>query len=77
MKKRGYMTEHFAEPKRKGAGLRQFVFAMMISTIASLAFFPSGRLATGPVTNLMIELVDQWRDAVARSAHVPPHASLR
>jgi len=75
MKKKTHMSEPVSAPvKRKGDGLRQFVFAMMITTAAALTFFPSGQLADGPVTQFTLRLIGQWDDAIERTAHSLPHA---
>ena len=74
MTKKTHMSEPVSEPlTRKGAGLRQFVFAMMITTGAALAFFPSGQVADGPVTQLTMRLIGQWDDAIERTTHRLAH----
>ena len=70
------MSEPVGKPRPKKAGLRQFVFSMMISALGSLSFFPSGHVAQGPVTELAMGIAGQWDGALTRIIHMLPRLHL-
>jgi hypothetical protein len=73
MSKKLHMTEPVTvRTHPKNAGVRHFVFVMMVTSATMMGFFQAGHMNDGPVTQIAAEISEKWHEVIEHTARNLP-----